>query len=158
MVYTHSQEAAGVDGVAPFQLAAFPHFTVDPQLGPAPIGWPGDAVVGPVVGAVAVREVDELVPNPQANFVGVTFLQDRDHEFVLAIVRRVGDRSVDVTQIQQDVHADGKGVQVDRMFDVGWGVAAYVFLQIAEHQRKEALRFWGKQTEPKSDPLTSNTH
>lgn len=119
MVIPQGQDPDGANGVAAPQLAALPHLTVDPQLGPASVGRPGDAVVGPVVGAIVVRQVYELVADPEAHLPGVPLLRDGDHQLVVAAVRRVGDQGVDVSRLQQDVHADGERVQANRVFEVG---------------------------------------
>lgn len=119
MVFPQDQHPNGTYRVAAFQVALLPHLAVDPQLRSAIVGRPGDAVVGPVVGAVVVWQVDILVADPEAHLSVVTFLRNGNQELLLDDVAGVGDDGVDLIHLQQDVHADSEGVQVDRVAELG---------------------------------------
>lgn len=97
------------------------------------------------MGPEVVRKVDKLIANPESHLSCVSAFTNGDHQLVLIVVTGVGDDSVDLLKLKQDVHADGKGVEADGMVEVGQSITAIIFFLEAEHQGKQAAMFWGKQ-------------
>lgn len=88
-----------------------------------------------------MRQVDELVANPEPHLFSISVLADGDHQLVLVAVTGVRDDGVDALDLRENVHTDGERVQVHRMTEAGQSIAAGIFLREVENEGEQSARF-----------------